>query len=91
MADDVVGAGFKQVRFTVRPETFTAPTVLSPATPVFVDAGVRVTTVGRDGYFESLERDGDGPYTVTALVPRPGQSRGADRRGASRRRNRLPG
>ena len=71
MADDVAGAGLKQVSFTVRPESFTAPTVLSPATPVFVDEGVRVTTVGRDGYFASLERDGNGPYTVTALVPDP--------------------
>ena len=34
-------------------------------------SGVRVTTVGRDGYFASLERDGNGPYTVTALVPDP--------------------
>ena len=71
MADDVAGAGLKQVSFTVRPESFTAPTVLSPATPVLVDEGVRVTTVGRDGYFASLERDGNGPYTVTALVPDP--------------------
>ena len=71
MADDVAGAGLKQVSFTVRPESFTAPTVLSPATPLFVDEGVRVTTVGRDGYFASLERDGNGPYTVTALVPDP--------------------
>ena len=66
-----LGPGLKQVSFTVRPDSFTAPTVLSPATPVFVDDGVRVTTVGRDGYFASLERDGNGPYTVTALVPDP--------------------
>ena len=71
MADDVVGPGLKQVSFTVRPDCLTAPTVLSPATPVFVDRGVRVTTVGQSGYFASLERDGNGPYTVTALVPDP--------------------
>ncbi len=71
MADDAVGEALKQVSFTVRPESFTAPAVLSPATPVSVDRGMRVTTVGRDGYFASLERDGNGPYTVTAMVPDP--------------------
>ena len=71
MADAVDGAGLKQVTFTVRPEAFTARAVLSPATPLFVDREVRLTTVGRDGYFAALEREGSGPYTVTALVDDP--------------------
>ena len=33
----VDGDGLRAVSFTVRPGSFTAPTVLSPATPVFVD------------------------------------------------------
>jgi len=71
MADAVDRAGLKQVSFFVRPEAFTARAVLSPATPLFVDRGVRLTTVGRDGYFTSIERNEDGPYTLTALVPDP--------------------
>ena len=61
MADAVDGTGLKQVSFTVRPAGFTARAVLSPATPLFVDRDVRLTTVGRDGYFTSLERNEDGP------------------------------
>ena len=71
MADAVDGAGLKQISFTVRPEAFTARAVLSPATPLFVDRSVRLTTIGQDGYFTSIERNEGGPYTVTALVPDP--------------------
>ena len=70
MADDVEDRGREPVSFTIQPGTFTAPTVLSPATPVSINK--EATTVGRDGYFASVERDGNGPYTVTALVDDPG-------------------
>ena len=47
-----------------------AATVLSPQTPISVDQPTRLTTVGSDGYFGTLDRiDASGPYTVTALTP----------------------
>jgi transglutaminase-like putative cysteine protease len=68
MADDVEATGLHGVTFTVWPATFADPTVLSPATPIQVDRPVRLATVGPDGYFASLTRDGGDSYTVTALV-----------------------
>jgi transglutaminase-like putative cysteine protease len=71
MADDVEAAGLHDFTFTVLPANFTVPTVLSPATPIQVDRLVRLATVGQDGYFASLSRDGSDSYTVTALVADP--------------------
>jgi transglutaminase-like putative cysteine protease len=69
MADDVDPAGLRRLTFTVLPVSLTGPMVLSPATPVEVDRAVRLTTVGRSGFFATVEREGRDPYTVTALVP----------------------
>ena len=76
MADDVDGNGLQPLTFTIRPESFTVPTVLTPGTPLAIDLGVRVTTVGEGGYLATIDRDGGGgAYTVTALVH--GQGRAA--------------
>ena len=74
MADDVDGDGLQPLAFTIRPESFTAPTVLSPGTPLAVDRAVRVTTVGEGGYLATVDRDGGGAYTVTAFVPGLGRA-----------------
>ena len=69
-ADDVPADGHHSFTFTVVPGEFRAATVLSPQTPISVDQPSRLTTVGSDGYFGTLDRiDASGPYTVTALTP----------------------
>jgi hypothetical protein len=67
-ADDVDPAGLHPVTLTIQPGQFTSPLVLAPAGPFTVDQSTRLTTIGENGYFAKLERDGGGPYSVTALV-----------------------
>jgi transglutaminase-like putative cysteine protease len=74
MADDIDGTELEPLVFTVRPESFRAPSVLSPGTPLAVDRAVRVTTVGEGGYLATVDRDGGGAYTVTAVVPGLGRA-----------------
>jgi hypothetical protein len=71
MADDVDRAGLRPFSFTVTPGSSKAPTILSPATPLSVDRRIRVTTVGPEGYFATLDVLGGGAYSVTALVDDP--------------------
>ena len=69
-ADDVPPDGHHSFTFTVTPGEFRSATILSPQTPINVDQPTRLTTVGSDGYFATLDRtEGSGPYTVTALTP----------------------
>jgi transglutaminase-like putative cysteine protease len=69
-ADDVTPEGRHSFTFTVTPGEFRSATILSPTTPINVDQPTRLTTVGADGYFATLDRSaGSGPYTVTALTP----------------------
>ncbi len=75
-ADDVVPDGRKSLSFTVTPADFRSSTVLSPATPVEVDANTQLTVVGKGGYFATVDRDGRGPYGVTALVQADGSEPG---------------
>jgi transglutaminase-like putative cysteine protease len=76
-AEDVDPQGRHTFTFTVTPGDFTASTILSPQTPISVDQVTRLTTVGQDGYFTSLDRvDASGPYTVTALTPATGNGPG---------------
>jgi len=76
-ADSVAPDGRKELTFSVTPADFRGSTILSPATPVKVDEGTRLTVVGQDGYFATADRDGgNGPYTVTALVPVEGNETG---------------
>jgi hypothetical protein len=75
-ADDFDPGGLHQVTLTVQPASFTSPFVLSPAWPLHVDQRTQLTTVGQNGYFANLQRDGTGPYTLTALVAGQGGSSG---------------
>ena len=76
-ADDPSPIGPRRITFTVIPGGFTRPTIVSPATPIAVDEATRLTTVGEDGYFVTLDRGrSGGAYTVTALVPVPGNGEG---------------
>ena len=69
-ADDVLPDGHHSFTFTVTPGEFRSTTILSPQTPINVDQPTRLTTVGSDGYFSTLDRvEGGGSYTVTALTP----------------------
>ena len=69
LADDVDREGRHSFTFTVTPNRFTGSTILSPQTPISVDQGVRLTTVGEAGYFATMDRsEGNGSYTVTALT-----------------------
>ena len=62
--------GHHSFTFTVTPGEFRSATILSPQTPINVDQPTRLTTVGSDGYFATLDRiEGSGSYTVTALTP----------------------
>ena len=76
-ADNVAPDGRKELSFSVTPGDFHGSTILSPATPVKVDERTKLTIVGLDGYFATADRDGgNGPYTVTALVPVEGNDPG---------------
>ncbi len=76
-ADSVAPDGRREVSFRVTPADFRGSTILSPAIPVNVDEGTRLTVIGQTGYFATADRDGGGgPYTVTALVPVEGNDRG---------------
>jgi transglutaminase-like putative cysteine protease len=77
LADDVNPTGLHPFTFTVSPVDFRGPTILSPGTPVEVQESSRLTYVGTEGYFATLERDGGtGPYTVTALTQVSGNDPG---------------
>jgi transglutaminase-like putative cysteine protease len=77
IADGVDPQGRHSFKFTVTPAGFRGPTILSPATPIQVTESARLTTVGTDGYFATVERDGgSGSYTVTALTPVDGNGSG---------------
>jgi transglutaminase-like putative cysteine protease len=68
-ADGVDPVGRHSFKFTVTPAGFHGSTILSPATPIQVTETARLTTVGTDRYFATVERDGgSGSYTVTALT-----------------------
>ncbi len=77
LADNVDPLGRHSFTFTVTPAEFRSSTILSPQTPVKVDAGVRLTTVGQTGYFATMDRNGgSASYTVTALIPVDGNDPG---------------
>jgi transglutaminase-like putative cysteine protease len=67
-ADAVADDGRRAVEFRIDPGNFRSSTILSPDTPSRVDTPVRVSYVGQARFVASIERAGDGPYTVTALV-----------------------
>ena len=69
-AEAVSEDGRRSVTFTVIPEEFRDSILLSPATPLVVDVDSRVSLVGADGWFSSIDRErGRDSYALTALVP----------------------
>jgi transglutaminase-like putative cysteine protease len=75
LADDVDPTNRRSVTFTVTPNSFSGP-IVSPATPVSVDRDVELKTVGREGFFASVESARAGAYTVTALLAENGGAAG---------------
>ena len=77
LADDPDTTGLHSFSFTVNPEKFRLPTMISPATPVSASENVKLTTAGTSGYFGTLERNGgQGAYKITAMVAVPGNDPG---------------
>ena len=83
LGDDIAPTGRHSFTYIVNPESFNEGTILAPATPTQVDEKTRLTTVGQEGYFTKLERDGgNGPYSVTTLIAVPGSDPGQLNRAA---------
>ncbi len=66
----------RSVEFTVTPDRYRGRPILSPLTPSVIDQRAEVGLVGDGPFLGTIERDGDGPYTVTALVPIEGNDPG---------------
>lgn len=76
LADSVPAEGRRELAVTIRPEDFSGSTVLSPQTPISVNAPTRVTVLG-SGFLATIDREGGGPsYGVRALVPISGDGPG---------------
>ena len=68
--DAVAPDNRRTVSFTVEPEPdYRTAFAVSPLSPVSVDQPSRLVGLGKDGFFEALQIDGHGAYTVTASVP----------------------
>ena len=76
LAEDPDTTGMHSFSFTVNPEKFRLPTMISPATPVSASENVKLTTAGTSGYFGTLDRTGQGAYKITAEVAVPGNDPG---------------
>src|SRR5207253_3669070 len=60
----------RTVTFTIAPEPdYRTAYVVSPLAPVSIDQASRLIGLGTDGFFEGLQIDGHGAYTITASVP----------------------
>jgi transglutaminase superfamily protein/transglutaminase TgpA-like protein/uncharacterized protein DUF4129 len=66
----------RAVQFTVTPDRYKGRPILSPLTPSLIDRRAEVGLIGDGPFLGTVERDGDGPYTVTALVPIEGNEPG---------------
>jgi transglutaminase-like putative cysteine protease len=72
--DEVTPGARKTVTFIVQPESgFRTAFVVSPLAPLTIDRDSRLIGLGEDGFFEALQVDGRGGYTITASVPVPGK------------------
>jgi len=71
-ADAITEAGRRPVTFTVFPGEFRGSTILSPQALSQVDTTVRVSYLDEARFVANVDRSGDGPYTVTALVRESG-------------------
>ena len=76
-SDDVVEVGHKALTFTVAPAAGrSGRLVFSPLTPTHVSQETSVGLTGDGAYLNAIERRGDGPYSVDALVPVAGEDPG---------------
>jgi transglutaminase-like putative cysteine protease len=66
----------RPLTFSVTPARYAGRLVLSPLTPTLVDQRATVGLVGEGSFLGNIERDGSGPYTVTALIPIEGNEPG---------------
>ena len=68
---DAVGTDNRRtVTFTVQPEPdYRSAFVVSPIAPVSIDQASRLIGLGKDGFFEGLQIDTHGAYTIAASVP----------------------
>lgn len=81
--------GGTTLEYRVSPVEYRGTTVLSPIAPLSVDAPTRLTLLGLDGSFASLDTLGRGqPYVATAMVPPLGDD---DPRGLTENRLRAAG
>jgi transglutaminase-like putative cysteine protease len=68
--DGFPAEGRRTVTFQVEPESgFRTAYVVSPLAPLSVNRSSRLISLGKDGFFEALQIDGRGGYTITASVP----------------------
>jgi transglutaminase-like putative cysteine protease len=66
----------RPLTFSVTPARYAGRLVLSPLTPSLVDQGSTVSLAGEGPFLGNIQRDGNGPYTVTALIPIEGNDPG---------------
>jgi transglutaminase-like putative cysteine protease len=69
-ADEPSTRGRREITLTIVPDAYRDKTVVGPNTVASVDRATVAQTLGTDGWFSTVDYDGDpGPYTVTALIP----------------------
>jgi transglutaminase-like putative cysteine protease len=69
LAADGDEAGRQEISFSVTPQQFQQPLVVSPATPSTIDEPIKLSTSGTDRDFAFINRSGgEGIYRVTADV-----------------------
>jgi transglutaminase superfamily protein/transglutaminase TgpA-like protein/uncharacterized protein DUF4129 len=66
----------KPLTFRVTPARYQGRPILSPLIPDLLDQRATVRLIGDGPFIGSIERDGNGPYTVTALMPIAGNGAG---------------
>jgi transglutaminase-like putative cysteine protease len=73
--DAVDATDRKTVTFTIEPQSgFRTAFVVSPLAPTSIDQPSRLISLGADGFFEALQIDGRGGYTISASVPVTGNN-----------------
>ena len=72
-ADEVTADGRREVTYRITPAS--GSLVYAPQTPITLDVPTRVTLLGEEAWFASIDRtEGSGAYTVVSLVPITGDT-----------------
>lgn len=70
--------GRRPITISISPDAYRDATIVAPNTIESVDRATVARTIGRDGWFTTVESTEDvGPYNVTALIPLGGDVPGA--------------